>query len=246
MGEFEDMPVESFAPALLKGYGWYEGRGVGKNPKEEDVKVFEIKGKRGRGGIGFVNIMPPVFAGKDRKQRAANLEKWTVSNKDIKETKDSMGSRDHKRDHACYDKKTSSKRGWKRYETSGSLSNSKSWLNSHIRDPKRDARYDEETSSKMGRERHETSGRTMCDIRMDNGKELIQAVDEEFLETALPGRGGPVLVLCGRYKGVFRSLWEKDMDKETAVVRDVATHALVNVKFEQIAEYVGVCNDMRY
>ncbi|KAJ0605299.1 putative G-patch domain-containing protein [Helianthus annuus] len=66
MDEFEDMPVESFAPALLKGYGWYEGRGVGKNPKD-DVKVFEIKRKRGRGGIGFVNIMPPVFVGKDRK-----------------------------------------------------------------------------------------------------------------------------------------------------------------------------------
>ncbi|MFS7914545.1 putative spp2/MOS2, G-patch domain-containing protein [Helianthus anomalus] len=41
MDEFEDMPVESFTPALFKGYGWYEGRWVGKNPKE-DVKVFEI------------------------------------------------------------------------------------------------------------------------------------------------------------------------------------------------------------
>ena len=36
--EFEEMPVEDFAKALLKGYGWHEGRGVGKNAKE-DVKI---------------------------------------------------------------------------------------------------------------------------------------------------------------------------------------------------------------
>ncbi|KAI3718854.1 hypothetical protein L6452_19739 [Arctium lappa] len=33
MDEFQDLPVEDFADALLKGYGWYEGRGIGENAK---------------------------------------------------------------------------------------------------------------------------------------------------------------------------------------------------------------------
>ncbi|KAF5819091.1 putative G-patch domain-containing protein [Helianthus annuus] len=253
MEEFEDMPVEGFGLALLKGYGWEEGRGVGKNAKE-DVKVFEITKRTGKEGIGFVNDVPGPPS-KDGKNRAASLEKKTVNNDERKERihsgdrrKDSSGSRDHKRDH---DKKTSGKRGRERerYETSGGLSNSKSnksWLSSHIRvriiskELKGGRLY-----LKKG-EIVDVVGPTTCDIRMDDGRELIQGVDEEFLETALPRRGGPVLVLYGRYKGVFGSLQEKDMDNETAVVRDADTHGLINVKLEQIAEYVGDPDDIGY
>lgn len=89
-------------------------------------------------------------------------------------------------------------------------------------------------------------GPTTCDISMDNSRELIQGVEQECLETALPRRGGPVLVLYGRYMGVYGNLQEKDMDNETAVVRDADTHALLNVKLEQIAEYVGDPDDIGY
>ena len=81
-------------------------------------------------------------------------------------------------------------------------------------------------------------GPTTCDVAMDEGREIIQGVEQEDLETALPRRGGPVLVLYGRYKGVYGSLEEKDMDRETAVVRHADTHELLTVKLEQIAEYV--------
>ncbi|CAH1433990.1 unnamed protein product [Lactuca virosa] len=40
MEEFEDMYVENFTSDFLKGYGWVEGRRIGKNAKE-DVKVVE-------------------------------------------------------------------------------------------------------------------------------------------------------------------------------------------------------------
>ncbi|GAB2296027.1 hypothetical protein Dimus_030166 [Dionaea muscipula] len=82
-------------------------------------------------------------------------------------------------------------------------------------------------------------GPTICDISMDETKELVQGVGQNILETALPRRGGPVLVLLGNHKGVYGSLVERDMERETGVVQDADTHELLSVKLEQIAEYVG-------
>ncbi|XP_074295263.1 protein MOS2-like [Silene latifolia] len=36
--EYDDMPVDGFGAALLAGYGWREGRGIGKNARD-DVKL---------------------------------------------------------------------------------------------------------------------------------------------------------------------------------------------------------------
>ncbi|KVH88749.1 G-patch domain-containing protein [Cynara cardunculus var. scolymus] len=51
--EFDDVSIEEFAPALLKGYGWYEGRGIGKNAKE-DVKVVQYTKWNAKEGLGFI------------------------------------------------------------------------------------------------------------------------------------------------------------------------------------------------
>ncbi|CAI9095303.1 OLC1v1031224C1 [Oldenlandia corymbosa var. corymbosa] len=50
--EFEQMPVEEFGRALLAGYGWVEGMGIGRNAKE-DAKVAECKNWTSRQGLGF-------------------------------------------------------------------------------------------------------------------------------------------------------------------------------------------------
>nr|XP_043630421.1 protein MOS2-like [Erigeron canadensis] len=52
LGEFDDVSVGEFGRAYLKGYGWYEGRGIGKNVVE-DVKVFEFTKRTGSEGLGF-------------------------------------------------------------------------------------------------------------------------------------------------------------------------------------------------
>ncbi|KAJ0802537.1 putative G-patch domain-containing protein [Helianthus annuus] len=52
-GDFDDVSVEEFARAYMKGYGWYEGRGIGKNTKE-DVKVVEFTNRAAGQGLGFV------------------------------------------------------------------------------------------------------------------------------------------------------------------------------------------------
>ncbi|KAM5585704.1 protein MOS2 [Rosa sericea] len=52
MEEFDENPVEGFGAALLAGYGWQPGRGIGKNAKE-DVGVVEVRPNVGRQGLGF-------------------------------------------------------------------------------------------------------------------------------------------------------------------------------------------------
>ncbi|KAF9601764.1 hypothetical protein IFM89_022878 [Coptis chinensis] len=52
MDEFEDVPVEGFGVAILKGYGWKEGQGIGKNAKE-DVQVVQYVRRGNKEGLGF-------------------------------------------------------------------------------------------------------------------------------------------------------------------------------------------------
>ncbi|CAI9771668.1 unnamed protein product [Fraxinus pennsylvanica] len=82
-------------------------------------------------------------------------------------------------------------------------------------------------------------GPGVCDISMDESGELVQGVGQDLLETAIPKRGGKVLVLYGRHKGVYGSLLERDFEKETGLVQDADTQEFLNVRLEQIAEYIG-------
>ncbi|XP_021903509.1 protein MOS2-like [Carica papaya] len=67
--EFEEVPVEGFGAALLAGYGWYEGRGIGKNAKE-DVKVKQYERRAGKEGLGFVaEKLPRVDSKKKEKEK---------------------------------------------------------------------------------------------------------------------------------------------------------------------------------
>ncbi|KAK4338108.1 hypothetical protein RND71_042595 [Anisodus tanguticus] len=309
--EYTDMPVEGFGAALLKGYGWVEGRGIGRNAKE-DVKVVEYKrwtakegigfevpkltkegeegvkvdhGKanvekigRGKGGKGlYVGKGVRVVRGKEMGMKGVVLEvkaggdlvilklarrdeEVKLQSKDVAELgsveeerclkkltelkikeemssnvdgvrKQSSGGRS--RDEATMERKKESRRS--RDERSDKVS----WLASHIRvriiskDLKRGRLY-----LKKG-EIMDVVGPTSCDICMDETRELIQGVDQDLLETALPKRGGPVLVLYGRHKGVYGHLVEKDSENETGIVRDGDTKELLKVRLEQIAEYLG-------
>lgn len=309
--EYTDMPVEGYGAALLKGYGWVEGRGIGRNAKE-DVKVVEYKRWTAKEGIGFIPEVPKpsskgeggvkvdhsdnvgkidrekggkglcvgkevrVVRGKEMGMKGVILEvksggdmvilklgrqdeEVKLQARDVAELgsveeerclekllelkikeeksnldgvrKQSSGGRS--RDEVTTKRKKESRRG--RDERSDKVS----WLASHIRvriiskDLKRGRLY-----LKKG-EIMDVVGPTSCDICMDETRELIQGVDQDLLETALPKRGGPVLVLHGRHKGVYGHLVEKDSENETGVIRDGDTKELLKVRLEQIAEYLG-------
>ncbi|KAF4372400.1 hypothetical protein F8388_027073, partial [Cannabis sativa] len=325
MDEFTDMPVEGFGAALLAGYGWYEGRGIGKNAKE-DVKVVEYHKRTDKRGLGFVSDDVPT-PGVNSKQKLNSKGKENDREKEKekgREDRDREGgkfvekyvrivggsdaglkgriveklSRDRvvvrlsrseklvelqvgdvadlgsKEEERCLKRLKELKikeRGLKRVEEfprsqdrseikankpvreevrrdSKSLNNESrnsssvgqiSWLTSHIRvriisrDLKGGRLY-----LKKGKVVDVVSPR-VCDISMDESNELIRGVSQDLLETALPRRGGPVLVLFGKHKGIYGSLVERDLDREIGIVRDADTHALHNVHLEQVAEYIG-------
>lgn len=300
--EFKDMPVEGFAAALLAGFGWREGMGIGKNAKE-DVKIKEYERRAGKQGLGFVpdNNAPMrsskevevpkenrrddpivgktvrIVGGRDSGLKGKVVrkieDKWVilkltnseeevkVNIADIAELGSSEEERclrklkESKIQHTDKDKDSKKKRSrdderrrdrrevdveTKRVsEKEKEGKKQVSWLTSHIRvrviseDLKGGRLY-----LKKGKVL-DVVGPTTCDISMDDSKEIIQGVSQDFLETALPRRGGPVLVLYGKHRGVYGNLVDRDLDKEIGVVRDADTHSLVKVPLEQIAEFIG-------
>ncbi|KAB5564316.1 hypothetical protein DKX38_004370 [Salix brachista] len=307
--EFEEMPVEDFAKALLKGYGWHEGRGVGKNTKE-DVQVKQYTKRTDKEGLGFlaashdsknskssrsngnVNGSSVIVQEKQREEskdfflgkevrviggKKENLrlkgtvverlgsdsialrvekseervnvrvsdvaelgsreeEKCLKELKIIEEKKSSDGDREQRRANK---RNVESRESLKMGNGDAGKKRGAQWLRSHIRvriiskDLKGGKLY-----LKKG-EVVDVVGPYKCDISMDESRELVQSVDQDVLETALPRRGGPVLVLYGKHKGAYGSLVQRDMDREVGVVQDSGSHELLNVKLEQIAEYVG-------
>ncbi|KAK7244132.1 hypothetical protein RIF29_38950 [Crotalaria pallida] len=265
--EFKDVPVEGFGAALLSGYGWSEGMGIGRNAKE-DVKIVQYDRRAGKEGLGFVSN----DLSSSRKKKEGSDGRGTKENgrrtkengrdrdaEDVSELDSAEGERRHsrkskesrsQRDGSEKDSRKKHGRGRDEFEErrvevdedSRKEKRAKrqvSWLTSHIRvrvvskDLKRGRLY-----LKKGKVL-DVVGPTTCDISMDESKEIVQGVSQEFLETAIPRCGGPVLVLFGKHKGAYGSLVERDLDREIGVVRDADTHDLLSVKLEQIAEYLG-------
>jgi G patch domain/KOW motif-containing protein len=312
--EYIDVPVDGFGAALLGGYGWKEGMGIGKNAKE-DIKVVQVKRRTAKEGLGFVADMPPptskkgerdgkLESDKRKKERVVRIvrgrdvglkasvvgrigddvlvlnilgsgdkvevkvddvadlgsveeDRCLRKLKDVKirgrdEEKGSRSTRDEEkgsRSKRDEEKESRSKRGRdeveeRRVNSNGGDKEEKgkkqvSWLTSHIR-----VRV-VSRSFKGGRfylkkgEVLDVIGPTTCDISMDESREIVQGVSQDMLETAIPRRGGPVLVLSGKHKGAFGSLVERDLDREIGIVRDADTHEMLSVKLEHMAEYIG-------
>ncbi|KAI8570924.1 hypothetical protein RHMOL_Rhmol01G0076900 [Rhododendron molle] len=315
--EYTDMPVEGFGAALLAGYGWYEGRGIGRNAKG-DVKVVQYEKRTAKEGLGFTSDMLPTNNNSDRKKRGGeeglgfsvgnvvrivggrdvglkgrvvevvpgggfivvkllrSEEEVKVRVGDVAElgsveeerclrklkelkiqgSKDEVVSGDGERTkfkdsrkeskgEGVEDRRKDEKRGQEggrrseRREEMTRTTTQLPWLISHIRvriiskELKGGRLY-----LKKG-EVVDVVGPTSCDLSMDDSRELIQGVNQDILETVIPRRGGTVVVLYGKHKGAYGNLVERDMDKETGIVRDADTHELLNVRLEQIAEYIG-------
>ncbi|KAL0800451.1 hypothetical protein Bca101_055626 [Brassica carinata] len=303
--DFESVPVEGFGAALMAGYGWKPGKGIGKNAKE-DVQVKEYKRWTAKEGLGFdldrskvvvdtkkakvkesvrldgnggdlffVGKEVRIVAGRDMGLKGKIVEKMgddffvvklSGSGDEVRVGVSEVADLGSQEEERCLkklkdkekDKKSSKRsRGTERVSRNEVIVSEKhdrgerrvkkpSWLRSHIKvrivskDLKGGRLY-----LKKGKV-VDVVGPTTCDITMDETQELVQGVDQELLETALPRRGGPVLVLLGKHKGVYGNLVEKDLDRETGVVRDLDNHKMLDVRLEQVAEYMGDMDDVEY
>ncbi|XP_010448489.1 PREDICTED: protein MOS2-like [Camelina sativa] len=259
--DFENFPVDGFGEALLAGYGWKPGQGIGLKAKE-DVKIVEYKKWSGNEGFGFTLDCPKGKAkeiGKsDKSRNSITKEVRTVSGRETlgsgsqEEVKVGINVEKYrvvvvsKRSRETERESRAEVRACKKNYRGGQTREKDSWLTSHIRvrivskDLKGGRLY-----LKKGVV-NDVVGQTTCDITMDETKEVVKGIDQKLLETALPRRGGRVLVLSGRYKGSFGSLVEKDLDKETGVVCDADSQEMLDVKLEQVAEYIGDPADIGY
>ncbi|KAL6501844.1 hypothetical protein OROGR_026977 [Orobanche gracilis] len=307
MDDYMDVPVEGFGAALLSGYGWKEGRGIGRNAKE-DLKVCEVTRKSGRGGLGFTGELPGdridnngsagennrnafvdwkddrkekekfglgkevrVVSGRDMGMKGKIVEvksggdllilrvlrsneKVKVRTEDVAEVGTAeeekclrklkeLNVKEKEVDKGRTDGRLSRKRGGKEEKGRSERVN---WLRNHIRVK---IISQELKGGRLFLKKGvviDVVGPGVCDISIDESRELVQGVDQELMETALPKRGGMVLVLYGRHKGVYGSLLERDSEMEVGVVQDADTHELLNVKLDQIAEYIGDPSDIGY
>ncbi|CAH2078020.1 unnamed protein product [Thlaspi arvense] len=245
--DFESVPVEGFGAALLAGYGWKPGQGIGLKAKE-DAQIFEHKKLIGNAGFGF-SMDRPSFKVADaaKLQESGKSDEIGVKRKIIEKLGRVVSKRSRETERGCRTQVVGRKQNGRGQSRETREKTATSWLRSRIKvrviskDVKGGRLYLKKAVVT------DVVGPTTCDITMDETQELVQGIDQELLETALPRRGGPVLVLSGRHKGVYGSLVEKDLDEETGVVCcDVDSKEMLDVKLEQVAEYMGDPDDSGY
>ncbi|XP_015691022.2 protein MOS2-like [Oryza brachyantha] len=269
LDEFLEVPVEGFGAALLAGYGWSEGKGIGRNNKG-DTKVVEYDRRAGTQGLGY----NPSEAD-PKKTRSGE---WVVGGK--KETQNGNAKkRDHDsrsrtdgrgsntrysrggtedRDSSAHQKRSSERRAER--EVQEKVRNSRDtrqvkigggggdkvrWLHSDIRVRVVSERLSKRLYLKKGKVL-DVVGPTTCDIIMDDRSELVQGVEQDMLETVLPRTNGLVLLLGGEHKGMCGHLIEKNSEEETGVVELSNTKDMLRVKYDQIAEYIGDPESLEY
>ncbi|KAJ7563410.1 hypothetical protein O6H91_03G109000 [Diphasiastrum complanatum] len=85
---------------------------------------------------------------------------------------------------------------------------------------------------------------TVCDILLDENGELLQEVKQEYLETALPKKGGRVVVVGGKHRGLLGKLLERNSDREVALVQMEESFEMVTISLDLVAEFIGDPSDM--
>ena len=76
-------------------------------------------------------------------------------------------------------------------------------------------------------------------IRLDDNGKLYEGLTHAHVETALPKRGGLVLILGGAHKMRRGTLLERNSEKAKATVQLGGDLEIVSCPFEQVAEWVG-------
>ena len=74
---------------------------------------------------------------------------------------------------------------------------------------------------------------------MDEGGTLHEGLTHAHVETALPKRGGVVLILTGEHRMRRGTLLERRSETARAVVQLGGDLELVECGFEEVAEWVG-------
>ena len=219
---FEAMPVESFGAAMLRGMGWAPGQPVGGSVKAV-VEPFIAEVRGGRLGVGAAEAM-------DRKKEDDRKSKDS-SREDAKETMgDSNGSR----------LRPDAKRA--RTEPSSS------WVRSGIRVRIVDELAGSKWYGKKGVVQDvlpvEGSRTALaCTVLMDDGNVMLNNIQDKWLSTALPKKGGRVIIVLNQGKsksrcGLTGTLIKRDKRREQATVQLAEDSSVSVFSYDEVSELV--------
>ncbi|CAM6089103.1 unnamed protein product [Calypogeia fissa] len=82
-----------------------------------------------------------------------------------------------------------------------------------------------------------------CDILLDESGEILQQVKQDQLETALPKRGGRIMVVGGKYRGHLGKLIERDPEGEVGLVQMEESFEMRTLDLDLLAEFVGEASE---
>ncbi|CAM6095547.1 unnamed protein product [Calypogeia fissa] len=82
-----------------------------------------------------------------------------------------------------------------------------------------------------------------CDILLDESGEILQQVKQDQLETALPKRGGRIMVVGGKYRGHLGKLIERDSEGEVGLVQMEESFEMRTLDLDLLAEFVGEASE---
>ncbi|KAF3785046.1 MOS2 protein, partial [Nymphaea thermarum] len=205
------------------------------NRRERDKRAYERSGDRGQYEEGRKRSI-------DRNRREENIVDYG------REGDNKLHSRStHERGQSKKGENAKREKGINRDEfVDEKISEAKavSWLTSHIRVRVISKEFRQGKFYLKKGEVVDVTGPWKCIVSIDESNEIIEGVHQEMLETALPKRGGPVIVLYGKHKGVFGKLVQRDSEEETAMVQDAETSEMITVSLDQIAEYIGDPNKL--
>ena len=142
--------------------------------------------------------------------------------------------REHKRSRVSHEERGSS---------STSNSNGPFWVRESIRVRVVDKRLERGRLYNKKGAVVDVSGVDDFSIRLDDDSKLYEHLRHAHVETALPKRGGTVLILAGPHKLRRGTLLERHSEEAMAVVKLSGDLSVVTCSFDEVAEWVGILGD---
>ena len=207
---FKSMPVEAFGMAMLRGMGWTPGGTVGGTVKAV-VEPYVPETRGGRMGIGAIKAM-------EEDEDEEEIERRKKQKQQDRDTARAA--------RAAAEAATAASSSSASGAGAAASSSTLSWLCTGIR-----VRVVDETTRLGGGAWYGQKG-VVDDILPDNaglmctlimgsggGKKTLSNVKEAWLSTALPKKGGRIMVVKGQQRGSVGVLLKRDKKREQATVQ---------------------------
>lgn len=242
--DYEAMPVEHFGEALLRGMGWTEEKGIGRNKKGSVPKISEPVRRPHRLGLGAAPPSTENNKEKGNKQRpdelrsdidAHKIGKEKGSNKNVREERT---GRSTKKSAAKLEHEIDSEEKMEKDD------HAYPWLVPGIRVKIVDKRLDKGRIYLKKGTVVDVKAPGICDVWIQSMRRSVFDVRQRQLETVVPRTPGVrIRVVAGRFKGQSGNILQRNVDAGVAAVHLDDDDVVRKLPLDDIAEWVGIDHD---